>query len=713
MNKRAKFSMCLRRRANLIATDLVVHSPGDVPSQCTNTSSHLGLERAIVEMHATMKQQQADKDTNKWKSQLPSVTIKASYAHLVKPTPRGDAATKAIWPRRLLEDAIPLPAFSEYLVTQKNTKKDHRENQLRGAGRVLDMLEANGGPLDHNEPGMDIKVLLGLYTERTHTQLLNLPILRPVYTWSLKTIDAFISYCEFHARQVSQKMILDGDEYLSKYKTVLEELVKDLRGGHRKRCVEQHDKDLLARRRHDREQLKNITTPDELRRGVEEGYRVLAFIHKQYRHADSLPEALQAEANSILIGSIWCSSFGGRKKEWETMPLATALGMLERDEDFLIVTEHKTSTTYGDLAKWLPAGLLTCLKHYLQLPRRPSVSTMLHPVRDGTDVVNVPKALKLFHKRHLPKKTVAPTVNLMRKWFHTALMKATDSKDKLKEVMTLLDAHRSGVQSKHYYLRDPADDTILAKHLVKLNLGDTAAWPVEDEKGLDNEVRGAIENLMARTGDCDDKETEDDEAEDEDPLEWWDAAGDFFGITRPDDFVPLGDADAVFEAVDHVDTKESGRACDVVSESGRVGSDTHARRKRQRATLEEEASQTHSCQQQHAADTAALAKELREYACPIAGISGTRNRVDTAAHQWMLEQLKAWQHAHGVGHAERPTAKEWYLHKRVEAIKSGLLSQLHSDDVVRSFIRNHIGKMKRGCGACDTVGHAICEFDGG
>ena len=277
------------------------------------------------------------------------------------------------------------------------------------------------------------------------------------------------------------------------------------------------------------------------------------------------------------------------------MPLATAPGMLERDEDFLIATEHKTSTTCGDLAKWLPAGLLTCLKHYLQLPRRPSVSTMLHPLRDGTDVVNVPKALKLFQMRHLPKNRVAPTVNLMREWFHTALMKATVFKDTLKEVMTLLDAHLSGVQPKHYSLRDSADDTILAKHLVKLNLGDTAAWPFEWEKGLDNEMREAIENITAQKEHGDNKESEDDEAEDEDPLDWWDAAGDFFGITKPDDLVPLGDPDAVLEAVVHVNTNVSERACDVASESGLVASDTHPKRKRQRTTLEEEASPTHSC----------------------------------------------------------------------------------------------------------------------
>ena len=41
----------------------------------------------------------------------------------------------------------------------------------------MGMLEANGPPVDYNEPGMDIKVLLGLYTGGTHNQLLNLPIL--------------------------------------------------------------------------------------------------------------------------------------------------------------------------------------------------------------------------------------------------------------------------------------------------------------------------------------------------------------------------------------------------------------------------------------------------------------------------------------------------------------------------------------------------------
>ena len=123
-------------------------------------------------------------------------------------------------------------------------------------------------------------------------------------------------------------------------------------------------------------------------------------------------------------------------------------------------------------------------------------------------------------------------------------------------------------------------------------------------------MREAIENIMAQKEHGDEKESEDDEAEDEDPLDWWDATGDFFGMTKPDDLVPLGGADAVLEAVVHVNTNATVRACDVASESRLLACDTHVKRKRQRITLEDEGSPTHSCQQQHAADTAALAKEL-------------------------------------------------------------------------------------------------------
>jgi len=53
----------------------------------------------------------------------------------------------------------------------------------------------------------------------------------------------------------------------------------------------------------------------------------------------------------------------------------------------------------------------------------------------------------------------------MRKLVHTTLMKLTENEDKLYQLMQTLDAHSAAVARKHYVLKDPEDDVVLAKAL--------------------------------------------------------------------------------------------------------------------------------------------------------------------------------------------------------------------------------------------------------
>ena len=65
-------------------------------------------------------------------------------------------------------------------------------------------------------------------------------------------------------------------------------------------------------------------------------------------------------------------------------------------------------------------------------------------------------------------------VNLLRKYFHTALMNMTSTHDALLNVMLKIDAHSTPVALNHYVLRDPEDDAKLARVLVSAVLGETA-----------------------------------------------------------------------------------------------------------------------------------------------------------------------------------------------------------------------------------------------
>eukprot|EP00971_Amphidinium_carterae_P019346 380864-Amphidinium_carterae.1 len=77
--------------------------------------------------------------------------------------------------------------------------------------------------------------------------------------------------------------------------------------------------------------------------------------------------------------------------------------------------------------------------------------------------------------------STAPTVNLLRKMFHTSLMKLTADHQKLKELMMRLDGNSPATQQRHYCLRDPEDDVQLAQVLVHTVLGEPCTYPSGDQ----------------------------------------------------------------------------------------------------------------------------------------------------------------------------------------------------------------------------------------
>ena len=74
-----------------------------------------------------------------------------------------------------------------------------------------------------------------------------------------------------------------------------------------------------------------------------------------------------------------------------------------------------------------------------------------------------------------------PTVNLLRKWFHTRLMKMTAPHASILELTQRDDAHSTVVGLKHSVLRDHKADAMLVDVLVMTVLGPTVPWPAHME----------------------------------------------------------------------------------------------------------------------------------------------------------------------------------------------------------------------------------------
>lgn len=155
----------------------------------------------------------------------------------------------------------------------------------------------------------------------------------------------------------------------------------------------------------------------------------LRCISEKFQGEVALPAAARAHANADLCGIIFLNGFAGRCMEWALLTLEHFQAQMAKDKNYILCPIHKTAHKYGDMAKWIAPGTISALKCYAALPRPIDVLTLFVPANRETQYFNVPGALHRFAAKYLPEENTKPTVNLLRKWYHTVLMKMTSNQD--------------------------------------------------------------------------------------------------------------------------------------------------------------------------------------------------------------------------------------------------------------------------------------------
>lgn len=420
---------------------------------------------------------------------MPTLRIKEHVVTCELPPAKGEGVRRATFPKALAVPVIAMPAFAKYLnftkpkVTKPKGKEpkgnDVESEHLRNVARLLSFLEADWGSgwvsIDSTTAAIDVKVMCALIVDEFYEQVLELQILDLKYTWAEDILEALIVFVKWHMHVIAERIVTGDEGPLKQYDAVLKLLLERLTGGYRKRLAIARDRKLAAKQIEDTNRIKRLP-PNEVRRAaVEKAYYILHTLEKMYGDTqEPLPKETRAMANACLSGAIWLDTFGGRKAEWEAMLAAHVAEMLQQGHDYLLCPEHKTSRTYGTMAKWLSPGLRCAVACYLRLPRPADVEAFLVPATSTTAQVDVPSAFRTFCSHLLPKDHTTPTVNLMRKVFHKSLITLTKDEESLKSIMTRLDGHSSRTIDRHYGLREPEDDVALAKELVLAVLGRTA-----------------------------------------------------------------------------------------------------------------------------------------------------------------------------------------------------------------------------------------------
>jgi hypothetical protein len=478
---------------------------------------------------ATPNNAQGKEKHDQWATCLPDVRVSKVYLDRDHPTPSKEGGRTQPWPFKIKVEALTAPEFEQFLVERKNLKNDTLRDALRGMARVLHMLEVKGKPIRDAAAFIDPSLLVSFYLQGTHSDLFNLGITNPAHSWTRRLLEGLKLYCEFQLGVVGKELLMSDERKWSKYATAIGQLLNELRGGFSKRVGEEKAKNLMARREIDRKRINAFPSVPILKLAVHRGMLALQSISEKYRGRSELAASAQAEANAAMCGTLAFNGFFGRKKEWQSVSVDHVREQLGSGLDYIVCSDHKTVRVYGALAKWLAPGTICAARCYMLLPRRPGVKTFFCPAGKETDEVDIPSCLRTFCRRNLPAEGVVthPTVNLLRKSYHTRLSTLSSRDDTLLDMFKAIDGHSASIAIKHYILRGPEDDAMLAKHLVHAWLGETVAWPeanaLIEEPGLGVDLSERLGKVWA--GEDDDNETvSGDDEEEDDELEWFEHA---------------------------------------------------------------------------------------------------------------------------------------------------------------------------------------------
>lgn len=455
-----------------------------------------------------------------WSDRLPVVCIKAAYTSTEPPEPSTKGGRTPPWPVQLECHAGLFDDYKKFLTSDKAFGQANIGDHLRGLCRVFDMITVNGEPMTTSLVANDPAVLVSIYMNNLHRDIFSMGLMSPACTWTRKALEGLKSYCTWQLAEVSKMMLKSDDPSKQKFKTSIEQLLSDLNSGISKRVNKDKKSRQLQRRTDDALRLQELPSIKDMKGAVTQAMTELYCIGKTYVGTDSMPPGIAACATRLMIGIIWLNGFAGRKMEWALMLADHFRDQMAKGLDFLICDVHKTSHVYGSLAKWLAPGTIEALKIYLALPWQDGETDKLLRNADGS---NISKLLKSFGQKYFSNACALPTVNLLRKWYHTELCKMTRTEESLLRLLKIVDAHSVPVAKQFYVLKVPADDAKLARALVLAMIGEPVPWPTEADMALiDGEAvyQLVLASAAQEPGEEDNEEDDDDEDIADDELEW-------------------------------------------------------------------------------------------------------------------------------------------------------------------------------------------------
>lgn len=254
-----------------------------------------------------------------WHSQLLHVEVKEDYKTAAAPEPSPHRrGARCEYPPHLRKDRVPLCDFKEWLLSSYNAEGPRASALELGAGRVMGMLtfahrDASSRPTQPHET----LALVSLAASGRQQELLNIPILSSIYSWTQACLYGMAAYCAYHGsmlKRFSHRRHNRKGLCLQDHASVLDKFARYLKTRTAKKARDHRM--AIRSRAHaiDIKVLKAWPNLEDLQNAVLEGYMTLLLVADKFAGSADMPPAARDAANAAMAGGIHYDTLVGRKE---------------------------------------------------------------------------------------------------------------------------------------------------------------------------------------------------------------------------------------------------------------------------------------------------------------------------------------------------------------------------------------------------------------
>lgn len=413
--------------------------------------------------------------------------------------------------------------FSMWLDTVMVLDTESTKPCIQALQRFLSCLEITSG---HSRTSPE--VLAALYKQSLMPKLMSLNLLDPNHSWSQKMPSALGKWCKWHIEQCQAKASAFQDEGeteaardIAALKENIDALSRKLTGW-TKRSSRSHKRACRDRLRYDAGRMDNMADDDSRRAAVLKAMLELRDICEKYKDERVLPKKQHGRANVAMAGIIFQTGFAGRDHEWKEVEAQYVIDQLEAGHEFLVIGDHKTASTYGDVVKQLFPGVAEAMKWFLKLPRDPDNPKFFQPVQSTSRGVSMQGLLDTFGRRYLPG-WQPPAVNLIRKQLNLCIAMYSNMDDML-NMLVVVDKHsKNTIKSSYVAMTFEKEAKYCAACFIRV-FGEPVPWPsnelADELRAADAKDKGGGSDKVKEEDDGTTSEEEDygDEAVEEHPI---------------------------------------------------------------------------------------------------------------------------------------------------------------------------------------------------